>query len=271
MKVAAMQMVSSSELEQNLERAEALIKQAAAAGAELIVLPENFYLMGKYEQQKCELAEPYDPDARIQRLLATLAAEHQCWIVAGTLPIRADERHVLARTVLYDPQGKPAAFYDKRHLFDVHLPADQESYLESASIKAGDRLVTHRLSPQWCIGFSICYDLRFPEHFRSLTAAGANILVVPSAFTKQTGAAHWHTLLRARAIENQCFVIAPNQGGRHDNGRQTFGHSIIYDPWGETLAEHENGEGLAIAARDWDKCQDLRQRFPVLSHRRQLG
>lgn len=268
MKVAAVQMVSSANVEQNLHTAQRWIKQAASAGAELIVLPENFYLMGKYEQQKCEIAEDYDRTATLQQALAEIARTERVWLLAGTLPIRADEQHVLARSVLYDQNGEAVAYYDKRHLFDVVLPDGKESYLESKTIVAGQDIVVHQLNAQWCLGFSVCYDVRFPEHYRALSARGANIIVVPSAFTQQTGAAHWHTLLRARAIENQCFVIAPNQGGTHENGRVTYGHSVIYDPWGERLAEHEYGEGLAIAWLDQDKWLHLQQQFPVLKHRR---
>jgi len=275
LKIAVAQMVSGSDLNENLRAAKALVMQAAQQGAQIIVLPENFYLMGKYETHKIEIAEPFvenpTADTPVQFLLAQMALEHQLMVVAGTMPILAGtanhERKVFARTILYDSNGCAVCFYDKRHLFDVLLPDGQESYLESKTIVAGNALQTFTLGKA-VLGMSICYDLRFPEHFRELAARGANVIIVPSAFTYKTGLAHWHTLLRARAIENQCYILAPNQGGEHDNGRQTFGHSVIYDPWGECVAELEMGEGLIFVTPDFDKWRTLSQQFPVLKHRR---
>ena len=273
MKVAAVQMRSGVDRDRNLADAERLIAEAAGRGAELVLLPENFPLMGQREEDKLLIAEA-DDVGPIQQMLSTAARRHGIWLAAGTYPARnpdarAGERpaRVRARLALYQPDGMLATVYDKLHLFDVQLPSGQESYFESRGIEPGDEVVTASAGAA-VLGFSICYDLRFPELYRQLVARGATLLLVPAAFTATTGAAHWHTLLRARAIENQCFVVAANQGGRHENGRATYGHSVIYDPWGECLAEAEEDVGVIVAELDFQRLHDLRQRFPVLRHQR---
>ena len=275
LKIAVAQMVSGSDVDKNLSAAKQLIKNAAQQGAQVVILPENFYLMGKRESDKIDIAEPFceipTQATPVQWAMAQMACDHQVAVVAGTMPILASEakqeRKIVARSIFYNVEGRAVCHYDKRHLFDVLLPDGQESYLESKTIAAGEALQTLAFG-QAVLGFAICYDLRFPEHFRALATRGANVIIVPSAFTYKTGLAHWHTLLRARAIENQCYVLAPNQGGEHDNGRHTFGHSVIYDPWGECMAELDMGEGLIFVTPDFDKWRTLSQHFPVLKHRR---
>ncbi|MFZ5843520.1 MAG: carbon-nitrogen hydrolase family protein [Pseudomonadota bacterium] len=267
MKVAAIQMLSGTDRERNLAAAERLLRQAAAQGARFALLPENFPLMGRREEDKRTIAEA-DGHGPIQAMLQRVAAELQIWIAAGTYPAQSQTSdRVRARLALYGPDGSLHCHYDKLHLFDVELPGGRESYFESRGIEPGEQVVTAAVEAA-VFGFSICYDLRFPELYRQQVARGANVLLVPAAFTATTGAAHWHTLLRARAIENQCFVIAANQGGQHENGRATYGHSVIYDPWGECLAEAGTGEAVICAELDFAALTALRQRFPVLKHQR---
>lgn len=264
---AAIQMVSSPDVSLNLSAAGKLIEQAAYAGAKLIVLPENFAHMGEDVSDKLKQREPHGTGP-IQNFLAETAKKFQVWIIAGTLPLEAEASNkVRAASLMFDDQGQQVARYDKIHLFDVEVPDTQESYRESDTIEAGQTPLVFE-SPFGKIGFAVCYDLRFPEMFRAMHAQGVQILVFPSAFTAQTGAAHWETLLRARAIENLCYVIAPNQGGSHVNGRQTFGHSMIVDPWGAVLACHKHNEGFALAELDLEKLTRIRSKFPVLQHRR---
>ena len=266
MKVAAIQMLSTTQCEQNLARAQQLMREAAQQGARLLVLPENFPQMGRHESDKLAIAE--DPhQGPIQQMLSDFARTHQVWIIAGTIPLKADARHVYAHLPVYAPSGDSVAAYNKLHLFDVAVPATGEQYFESRSIAPGAHLQTVQIE-QACVGLTVCYDVRFPELYRKLAQQGATVFVVPAAFTATTGQAHWLTLLRARAIENQCFVIAPNQGGQHENGRATFGHSVIIDPWGEILAEAELGEQVLVAELDFGQQQQLRARFPVLQHAR---
>jgi len=267
MKVAAIQMRSGIDRDRNLADAERLIALAANQNAQLVLLPENFPLMGQHEEDKLTIAEA-DGVGPVQTLLSRLARQHRIWLAAGTYPARTDNpTRVRARLAIYDPSGALAGQYDKLHLFDVQLPDGRESYLESRGMEPGGQLV-NVAAGEAMLGCSICYDLRFPELYRQLVAQGANVLLVPSAFTATTGAAHWHTLLRARAIENQCFVVAANQGGVHENGRATYGHSVIYDPWGDCLAEADTGEAVITATLDFASQRALRQRFPVLSHQR---
>ena len=269
-RVAAIQMNSGDDLEQNLEQAAELLRDASEAGARLAALPENFAFMGRREQDKLAHQEA-DGEGPIQQFLSVCASELGIWVLGGSVPMRSpDADRILAAALLYNPQGKRAARYDKIHLFDVETERDgrAERYAESASIHPGELssvLADTTLGP---LGLSICYDLRFPELYRRLSAQGAELLAVPSAFTRQTGEAHWESLLRARAIENQCLVIAPNQCGTNPGGRQTWGHSMIVDPWGRVLDQCGDEPGFAIA--DWDRSQlqGLRARFPVLQHRR---
>jgi predicted amidohydrolase len=264
---AAVQMVSGSDVKTNLATAGRLIGQAAQAGARLVALPENFALLGRREQDKLAVAEP-DGAGPIQDFLADTACRHGIHLIGGTIPLRGpDPQRVRAACLLHGPDGRRLARYDKIHLFDVEVGEGGERYRESASIEPGDAVVTVD-TELGCIGLAVCYDLRFPELFRTLLAQGAQILVLPSAFTETTGAAHWHLLCRARAVENLCYLLAPGQGGQHDNGRRTYGHSLIVGPWGEVLAEHvEIGEGAACADIDLAALHRLRARFPAVQHR----
>ena len=260
---AVIQTISSADLQQNLQAAAAAITQARTAGSELLLLPENFAYMGLRDTDKLALME--EPgNGPIQDFLAEQAAKHGVWLLGGSIPLRAPDGRCYASFLVYDALGAVQARYDKIHLFDVDL-ADGESYRESATIAPGAKPVQVE-SPWGSIGLSICYDLRFPELYRQY--AGASILMVPSAFTVQTGRAHWETLLRARAIENQAFVLAAGQGGKHANGRETWGHSMIIDPWGQILAVQEAGAGVAIAELDLSQLSQVRARLPALTHRR---
>ena len=265
MKIAAVQMVSTPDVARNLASAGNLIARAAAEGAELIALPENFCLLGKHDRDKLAAAET-PGDGPIQAMLATAARDHGVWLVGGTLPLRiaGDAERVLNACCVFAPDGSLAARYDKIHLFGFDNGA--ERYDESSVIAPGSDVVALELAPQRVrLGLSVCYDVRFPELYRRL---GADLIAVPSAFTYTTGQAHWELLLRARAVENQAYVIAPAQGGRHENGRRTWGHSMIVDPWGEVLACRAEGEGIVAAEFDPTRVADVRRRLPALSHRR---
>ncbi len=267
-RAAAVQMVASDALSNNLASAAELIREAVAQGATLVVLPENFALMGRTSQATLGIAE-VDGAGPIQTFLAQTAAQHGITLVGGSLPLIAEvAERACAACLVYGPTGERLARYDKRHLFDVELP-DGEGYQESSTFTPGQSVVVAQ-TPAGRLGLSICYDLRFPEHFRALIDQQAWIILAPSAFTATTGAAHWATLVRARAIENLCYVIAPNQGGRHANGRQTYGQSMIVDPWGEVIAECPviGGPGIACATLESAYLQTLRTRLPALNHRR---
>jgi nitrilase len=266
--VSAVQMNSTADLGRNLETAERWLRAAAAAGAKLAALPENFAFMGAHETDKLPLAEP-DGDGRIQNFLASLARELKLWIVAGTVPLAVDgdSSRVWPACLVYDERGERAARYDKIHLFDVEVPGG-ERYRESATMARGAVTPVVVDTPVGRLGLSICYDLRFPELYRALMEAGAELLCIPAAFTHRTGEAHWDALLRARAIENQCYVIAPAQYGTHASGRRTWGHSRIIDPWGGVLGCRGDDEGLVSAQIDLQRLREQRASFPVLSHRR---
>lgn len=269
-RVAVVQMTSGDDVAANLAAAARLLGQAAEQGAQLAVLPENFAFMGARDRDKLAHAEAAG-HGPIQDFLATTARRLRLSIVAGTAPLAADSGKVYAASLVYDAEGHCQARYDKIHLFDVEVTRDgkRETYRESASIEAGVPTPVAQDSIAGRLGLSVCYDLRFPELYRALVQRGAQLLCVPSAFTEKTGEAHWHTLLRARAVENQCFVLAPNQSGTHPGGRRTWGHSMILDPWGETLAECiQEGEGVAIATLDFARLAQVRQSFPSLTHRR---
>jgi nitrilase len=267
MKVAAVQMVSGTRLEDNLAAAARLLAQAAVQGCELAVLPEYFCLMGRQDTDKLAAREA-PGEGRIQAFLASAAREHGLWIVGGTLPLVAgDERHVRNTSLVFSPAGELAARYDKIHLF--RFDNGRERYDESRVIEAGAEPAAFELPARdgrrWRIGLSVCYDLRFPELYRQLRA---DVLLVPSAFTHVTGQAHWEALLRARAIENLAWVIAPAQGGLHENGRRTWGHSMLVDPWGVVLAQREaEGEGLVLGELDAARQAQLRTQLPALEHR----
>jgi len=260
-------MCSGAEWQTNATSSAALIAEAATAGAQLVVLPENFPLMPAADVDRQRIVEDFG-DGPIQTFLSQQAREHGIWLVGGTVPLRADDDKLYASCLVFDPAGECVARYDKIHLFDVTV-SDSENYRESSTIVAGqaDQRIVVPL-PAGGLGLSVCYDLRFPELYRELAGRGAEILVVPSAFTSVTGRAHWETLLRARAIENQAFVLAAGQWGRHASGRHTHGHSMIVGPWGEVLAQKAHGTGIVPAQLDMAGLHSLRRRFPCLEHRR---
>lgn len=265
-RVAAIQMASGPNVKANLDEAGRLIDQAVEAGAELVGLPENFGLIGMSERDKLAHAEA-EGEGPMQDFLSRSARRHGIWLAGGTVPLATPAGDRIRQSLLmYDPEGRQVARYDKMHLFDVRLEGG-ETYRESSTIEPGDAPVTVD-TPFGRIGLTICYDLRFPELYRHLMEAGASILLVPSAFTKITGRAHWRPLLRARAIENLAWVIAPAQGGYHANERETWGHTMIVDPWGTVLAEQENGSGVVVADLDPDRLTNTRRNFPSLEHRR---
>jgi deaminated glutathione amidase len=267
MKVAALQTVSATTVAANLEAAARLLAEAARAGAELAVLPEYFCLMGARDTDKLEVRESFGA-GRVQDFLAQQARSLGLWIVGGTLPLAADDAaHVRNSSLAYSPQGECVARYDKIHLFK--FDNGREQYDESRVIEPGGALQAFTLPSRdghaWRVGLSVCYDLRFPELYRGL---GADLLLVPSAFTYTTGQAHWELLLRARAVENLAYVAAPAQGGRHENGRRTWGHSMLVDPWGAMLAQREaEGEGIVIADLSIERLAQVRQQLPALGHR----
>ena len=269
MRVAAIQMNSGSEVDANLELASELLAEASADGCRLAVLPENFALMPRHGRDKAAVAE--QPGAGpIQAFLAEAARRHRLWIVGGSMPIVSPEienGRVYGGCPVFDDGGQQQALYRKIHLFDVDLVDKGESYRESHSMYPGDEPVSIE-TPAGCLGLTICYDLRFPELFRRLVDDGASLFSVPAAFTATTGEAHWHTLLRARAIENLAYVIAPGQYGRHPDDRATYGHSLICDPWGRVLAELPKGNGVVAADIDPQLPEKLRKEFPALSNRR---
>jgi deaminated glutathione amidase len=265
-KVAALQMTSGADLGENLSVAARLLAEASGAGAQVAVLPENFSFMGVRDADKRAIAEP-DGDGPVQQFLARQARELSLCIVGGTTPIvGARGERVAAACLVYGADGRRLARYDKIHLFDVDIPGREESYRESANIAPGAHPVLVP-TPAGLLGLSVCYDMRFPELFRLLAAAGAEYFSVPSAFTVPTGRAHWETLLRARAIENLCYVVAAAQWGRHPSGRETYGDSLIVDYWGGVLSRLPSGSGIVIAELDRAAQQKARLEFPALRHR----
>lgn len=269
MRAAAIQMNSGPDVLANLALADSLLSEAARDGCKLVVLPENFALMPERGRDKARFAEQ-PGEGPIQDFVADAARRYGLWVVAGSLPIVSPaihEERVYGACPVYDANGVVQALYRKIHLFDVDLVDKQESYRESNSMYPGDDVVTVD-SPCGRIGLSICYDLRFPEMYRRLVDDGATVFTVPAAFTATTGEAHWHTLLRARAIENLAYVIAPGQYGRHPDNRSTFGHSLICDPWGRILAERAEGNCVVAADIDPDLPLRLRREFPALDNRR---
>ncbi|WP_174953966.1 carbon-nitrogen hydrolase family protein [Burkholderia lata] len=260
--VAALQMVSTPDVARNLAEVRRLISEAAGEGAQLVLLPEYFCFMGHRDTDKLALAEPYQ-DGPIQHFLADAARRHGIWVIGGTLPLKAPEPdRVLNTTLVFDPSGNEAARYDKIHLFNFEK--GDESFDEARTIRAGDTVVAFD-APFGRVGLSVCYDLRFPELYRRL--GDCALIVVPSAFTYTTGRAHWETLLRARAVENQCYVLAAAQGGKHENGRRTWGHSMLIDPWGEIVAVRDVGASVVLGAIDPQRIADVRQSLPAWRHR----
>jgi len=266
-KIAAIQMASGPNLSANLIEAGRLISMAVDAGAKLVILPENFALMGMTEQDKVKVRET-DGQGEIQDFLADTAAKHGIWLVGGTIPIAAEaETKVRGACLLFDDSGKRVARYDKIHLFDVNLPETGENYNESETIENGSSTVVVD-TPFGRLGLAVCYDLRFPELFRKMADEGVQIIALPSAFTAITGKAHWEVLVRARAIENMCYVAASAQGGYHVSGRETYGDSMIVNPWGVVIDRLAHGSGYVIANVDLDYLQSVRRNFPVLEHRK---
>ena len=266
MKVAAIQMTSGPDVSANLEQAAALLEDAAARGARLAALPENFSFMGLKDADKRAVAER-DGSGAAQDFLAAIARRLRLWIVGGTVPLAGGgDGRVAAASLVYDSDGRRVARYDKIHLFDVDIPGRAESYRESAHVAPGSQ-ATVLDTPVGRLGLSVCYDVRFPELYRALSAAGAQLLAVPSAFTSPTGRAHWETLLRARAIENLCYVLAPAQSGFHPSGRETYGDSMIVDYWGRVLQRVPRGRGCAVAEVDLARQAGVRETFPALGHR----
>ena len=283
MKVAAIQMVSTPDVHANFETARGLIAQAAQSGAELVALPEYFCLMGLRDADKLAIAEPLadatwpaTPSTPMQHILAETAREHGVWLIAGTLPLRADTAlddgsRVYNSTLVYNPRGERVARYDKIHLFC--FDDGQRRYDEATVLMPGAQPVAFDLPSRdghtWRVGLSVCYDLRFPELFRALgRSQPLDLIVLPAAFTDTTGQAHWELLLRARAVENLCHVMAPAQGGLHASGRRTHGHSMVVGPWGKVLAvQAQEGHGVVLADIDQARQSAVRHQLPALQHR----
>ena len=264
-KVAAIQMASGPNVKANLAEAEKLIKIAVQQEAELVVLPENFSIMGMAETDKVKIAEDVG-SGLLQDYLKEQARKHNIWLVGGTVPIRSSESgKVFAACLLFNSQGELVTRYDKIHLFDVTV--ENESYTESETITPGDKIVVAD-TPFGRLGLAVCYDLRFPELFRAMIDLDMEICALPSAFTSLTGRAHWESLLRSRAIENLSYMIAADQGGYHVGGRETYGDSMIVDPWGRVLNRLPHGTGVVVADIDVAKLVHTRKMFPALNHKR---
>jgi predicted amidohydrolase len=266
--VAAAQLCAGDDVAANLARCRALAAEAAGRGAALFALPECFAFIGRRMTDRLAVAEALDRPGPILEAVRDMAREHRMWVVAGGMPepSRLSDAKTYNTCLVVDPDGATRAVYRKLHLFDVQIPGRAE-LRESSSTERGDQVVAAD-TPLARLGLSICYDLRFPELYRALAVErGAEVLLVPSAFTAHTGEAHWHTLLRARAIENQCFVVAPAQHGRHSQARESFGHTLIVDPWGAVLAELPEGDGVAVAEIDLDVLARVRGQMPCHSHR----
>ena len=265
-KAAAIQMASGTNVNANLLTTEKLLEEAARQGARLAVLPENFAFMGA----TCADALPFrerQGDGPLQQFLSRIASRLGIWIVGGTIPLEGDDASKWrASSLVFDSEGKEVARYDKQHLFDVTLVESNERFNESDTIEPGDEVIVID-SPVGRLGLSVCYDLRFPELFRAMMDKGAEIISLPAAFTAVTGRAHWDILVRARAIENLAYVVAAAQGGFHIKGRETYGHSMLVDPWGSVLDQRERGNGFAIGTINRDFQQNTRRNFPCLEHR----
>jgi predicted amidohydrolase len=266
-KVAAIQMTSGHVVPDNLEAAGKLLREAKDLGADIACLPENFSFIGLKDADKLAVAEP-DDSGPIQEFLRETARDLKLWILGGTTVIRGDSSTRVANaSLLFDSAGRQVARYDKIHLFDVTIPGRDEAYLESTHVTPGRKLVLAD-TPVGKLGLSVCYDMRFPELYRELVAQGAEWLAMPAAFTVPTGRAHWETLLRARAIENLCYVVAPAQTGTHTSGRETYGDTLIVDYWGQVLSRLAKGSGVVMADFDLAKQAETRARFPALDNRR---
>lgn len=272
MKIACIQFTSSADISDNIERLEKCVAEAAASGAEVVFTPENIFLMESANQKRELYSESEHP--AIHSALQ-MAAKNGVWLLIGSVAVveddgaESEDKRCYNRSILISPSGDIVARYDKIHLFDVEV-GDGQIYRESAKIKAGNRAVLAK-TPFANIGLAICYDLRFPHLFRNLAKAGAHIISVPAAFTQKTGEAHWHVLLRARAIENGCFIVAPAQTGTHAGGRRTYGHSLVIDPWGRVLADGGDSEGIIYAEIDISEVAKIRANLPSLSHDREFA
>jgi deaminated glutathione amidase len=268
-KVAAIQMTSSHIVADNLAAAGDLLREAKDLGCDIACLPENFSFIGLRDADKLQVAEP-DGEGVVQSFLSDTARELKMWILGGTIVLRGDsDRRVANSSLLIDADGERVARYDKIHLFDVTIPGRDEQYRESTHVTPGRETVIAD-TPVGKLGLSVCYDMRFPELYRELVSQGAEWLAMPAAFTVPTGRAHWETLLRARAIENLCYVVAPAQAGTHTSGRETYGDSLIVDYWGQVLTRLARGSGVISAEIDLAKEAETRARFPALDNR-QLG
>jgi nitrilase len=268
MKIAAVQMLATPDWARNREAAARLVAQAAAAGAQLVLLPEYFCLLGTRDTDKLALAEPAGTGP-IQRFLADTAQAHRVWLVGGTLPVAHTATQALNRCCVFAPDGSLAAHYDKVHLFGFNN--GKESYDEGRTLHPGTQAVAFDAQSggeSLRVGLSICYDLRFPELYRALMQPPCDLLCVPAAFTHTTGEKHWEVLLRARAIENQCYVLASAQGGRHENGRRTWGHSMVIGPWGDVISVLPEGEGFVMADFSREHLNQVRAQLPALKHRK---
>ncbi|MCH8622861.1 carbon-nitrogen hydrolase family protein [Undibacterium sp. TS12] len=267
MKIAAIQMISTPVLSENLATARRLMQQAADEGAKMLLLPEYWPLMGMQETDKVDIAEPADAaddKGTMQAFMADMARSLGVWLIGGTIPLQAPEAgKVLNSTLVFNPEGRQVARYDKIHLFG--FSKGDESYEEARTIVAGGQVSSFDAGFGQ-VALSICYDLRFPELYRTLGTC--SLIVVPAAFTYTTGQAHWEILLRARAIENQCYVLACGQGGKHVNGRRTWGHSMLIDPWGKILNLLEEGEGIVSGDIDETVIASIRESLPALRHRK---
>jgi len=268
LKIACIQLTSGANISENIEKIAALVAQAAGAGAQIIFTPENVFLMEDAKNPQKKYTEAEHPAVKAA---ADMARVNNVWLLVGSVavlsschPREGGDLKAYNRSILFNPSGEIVARYDKIHLFDVEV-GDGQTYRESAKIKAGDKAVMAR-TPWGGLGLTICYDLRFPQLFRALAKAGANIIAVPAAFTQKTGAAHWHILLRARAIETGCFIVAPAQTGTHAGGRKTYGHSLIINPWGEILADGGTDEGIIYAEIDLGEVTQTRAKMPSLQH-----
>lgn len=266
-KISAIQMSSGPNIQANLDEAAKLIEQATSQGAELLVLPENFSQMATTDQERVANAETTG-DGLVQHFLSTQASKNNCWIVGGTLPIKSKEANkAYSSSLVFNDKGEQVARYDKIHMFDVRIEANNETYNESATTTAGEEVVVID-TPFGRLGLSVCYDLRFPELFRTMIDQGMELCALPAAFTAFTGQSHWEPLIRARAIENQCYMVAAAQGGYHVNNRQTFGHSMIVNPWGNILGSVGTGPGVVITEMERQVLENTRKNFQVLNHRR---
>jgi nitrilase len=255
-------MTSSIKVTENLLYVEKMMKEAYENSVSLVVLPENFALMGAIDD-KLSIAEVYG-QGPIQEKISSLAKQYGIWVIAGTIPIKTSGVKVRTASIVYDNKGLKVARYDKIHLFDVRV-SDKEAHQESATIERGEKVVVID-TPIGAVGLTVCYDLRFPELYQQLLFKGAEIFSVPSAFTAITGQAHWELLTRARAVENLSFVLAANQSGHHNNGRDTYGHTMVIEPWGKIIAQKKTGTGLLTTDIDLQRLRQLRQQFPCVEH-----